>query len=335
MATINFESYFKNATDFYHIQLLREENLSRVHDVLAQYEITEETLNKYSIGFASAHWTKLTSVCKTLDPTQSLTFEEIERTGLISFGKRKYYDSFRNRLIFPASNEAGEIVGLIGEDVLGALPDHLRYQYSKNYARNYKRIFHREENVFGLAQALQAIKQHNSVFLVENYLEVLRLDSLGVCNVLSTGNRPFNVKLARLLASHCQRVIIAFPAESVLRKVADFMTDILLSTALNVYVHTSYNPYQSIDMVNEQLFHEVIPFRIHALQELREADKRENAIISILRSICFIPIANDRRSYIQQLSVDTGIPVSFLNDRAEKFLNNFAEKTAKQQSRKR
>ena len=87
--------------------------------------------------------------------------------GLISQSKGKYFDKFRNRLIFQIFNVRGDIIGFGGRAIGDDMPKYL------NSPENY--VFSKKNNLYGLNVAKEFIMKENMVIMMESYINVISL----------------------------------------------------------------------------------------------------------------------------------------------------------------
>ncbi|MEG0662977.1 MAG: CHC2 zinc finger domain-containing protein, partial [Anaerovoracaceae bacterium] len=78
--------------------------------------LSRDTLQKFGIGYADPKWDSLYNHLTGL----GFSKEKLLELGLISLSKGKYYDKFRDRVIFPIQNTGGKVIGFggraLGED---------------------------------------------------------------------------------------------------------------------------------------------------------------------------------------------------------------------------
>ena len=75
--------------------------------------IEDVVLKKFGIGYADDEWDSLYRYFKEKGVEEKILLE----LGLISESKGKYYDKFRNRVIFPIINTAGRVIGFGGRAI--------------------------------------------------------------------------------------------------------------------------------------------------------------------------------------------------------------------------
>jgi len=105
------------AAELYHNYLLSEDGKNGI-SYLTKRGVTKESLLKFNLGLAPDSWNFLANQLK-----KSKLIVFAEELGLVnSKDKEKdkdshYYDKFRNRIIFPISNEKGKVVAFGGRDL--------------------------------------------------------------------------------------------------------------------------------------------------------------------------------------------------------------------------
>ncbi|MBR6584881.1 MAG: DNA primase, partial [Firmicutes bacterium] len=83
--------------------------------------IDDAILKKFGIGYADESWDSLYQYFKAKGVDEKVLLE----LGLISEKNGKYYDKFRNRVIFPIINTSGKVIGFGGRAIGDAMPKYL------------------------------------------------------------------------------------------------------------------------------------------------------------------------------------------------------------------
>ncbi|MDO8644905.1 MAG: DNA primase, partial [bacterium] len=137
--------------------------------------VLPETIQKYELGLALPGYENLAGRLegKKIPPTYA------EKVGLIRQKENRYYDFFRDRLIFPIVAASGQVIGFGGR-ILEDEPGQAKYINSSD-----SMIYNKSESVFGLNLAKQAIRQQDAVILVEGYLDQIILHQAGFENVVA------------------------------------------------------------------------------------------------------------------------------------------------------
>ncbi|MEG2298447.1 MAG: CHC2 zinc finger domain-containing protein [Anaerovoracaceae bacterium] len=86
--------------------------------------LSKETLHTFGIGYADPSWDSLYKHLKS----KGYKEDKMVEMGLISHSKGKYFDRFRNRVIFPIQNTAGKVIGFGGRALGDDTPKYLNSQ---------------------------------------------------------------------------------------------------------------------------------------------------------------------------------------------------------------
>lgn len=213
------------AMRFYREQLLGSRGAS-VREYLQQRQIPLEVLEPFKIGFAPNDWEAL---LRYVEP-KKFTNTVLEKSGL--FGRKeggKFYDRFRNRLMFPIINLAGRPIAFGGRAL--DPQDEAKYLNSPETP-----IYMKSNTLYGLYQARDAIQKAGAVILVEGYLDFLRLFATGFNNVVASSGTALTTQHARLLHRFTNQVVICYDGDEAGQKATERAGFLLLKEALDVKV---------------------------------------------------------------------------------------------------
>ncbi len=182
------------ALDFFKNNLLDPLNSEVLTYVKEIRQLTQDTINKYEIGYAPNKWDSLLT---HLIKTKSYPTELIIASGLfIPKENHGHYDRFRNRVIFPIYNEINNIVGFGGR-TLSNSPEEAKYINSPETL-----IFNKSQLLYGLNFAKEEIKKSDHVILTEGYLDVITAHQHGLLNTVATLGTALSINQIRLLTKH-------------------------------------------------------------------------------------------------------------------------------------
>src|SRR3989338_9712637 len=145
-------------------------------------KLADDTMRNWRLGYAPLAWRAL---LETLT-VEGFTIEELLAAGLIkeADGKRgTYYDSFRNRLLFPIHDVAGRVAAFTGRAL--AADDQAKYLNSPE-----TELYHKSEILFGMDRARDAIRTRGFTCLVEGQMDVLHAHQAGFENVVALSGTP-------------------------------------------------------------------------------------------------------------------------------------------------
>ena len=289
--------------------------------------ISEETLNKFGIGYADDRWD---SLYKHLT---SLGFKEdkLMDLGLISKSKDRYYDKFRGRVIFPILNTSGKVIGFGGRIIGNGEPKYLNSQESN--------VFQKKYNLYGLNLTGKDVRNEDSIVLVEGYMDVVSLYQHGVRNVSASLGTALTENQARLIKRYTKNVILSYDADQAGQNAALRGLDILYAEGCRakvLKVTDGKDPDEFIKKNGRSAFKDLmksaVPYGDFKLGMAKAkydmADEQQR--IDFLRDAVVIlkgmkPMEAD--IYIKKLAEETGISEGAI--RFEYSGNNSQEKTEK------
>ena len=183
-------------------------------------------LKKFGIGYADKEWDSLYKHFKAKGVDEKILLE----LGLISQGKEgKYYDKFRNRVIFPIINTSGKVIGFGGRRIDDN--DNPKYLNSPE-----NMIFQKKNNLYALNTTKQDIGKEGCAIIVEGYMDVIRLYHHGVKNVVASLGTALTDNQAKLIKRYTNTVNLCYDSDSAGINAALRGIDILTPRGLKVKV---------------------------------------------------------------------------------------------------
>ena len=192
------EEVIKIASVFYQKQL-RES--AKAISYLKSRGLTGEIAKEFEIGFAPEGWQNLKI------PFKKYEDEILVKAGLVvKNDKGKYYDRFRNRIIFPIYSDKGKIIGFGGRVINPK--DTPKYYNSPETP-----LFQKSYELYGLLASRKFIREKGYVLVVEGYMDVVGLAQKGIKNVvatLGTATTAFHIKK---LLRYTEEIIFCFDGD--------------------------------------------------------------------------------------------------------------------------
>jgi len=196
------------AAAWYHDCLLRSPAAEPARQYLGERGLVASTIHDFSIGYAPAtgDWFARRAA------SAGFSTDLLLRVGLI--GERNegngFYDRFRDRIMFPIRNPAGQIIGFGGR-ILPQSPQAERAP--KYYNSPESELFHKSEVLYGIDRAKSATDGYLAV--VEGYTDVLMAHQHGITAIVSTMGTALNSKHVKQLRRYLPngRVILVFDAD--------------------------------------------------------------------------------------------------------------------------
>lgn len=166
-------------------------------------EINDEIINKFQIGYAPESKNNL----KNFLNKKGFKDEDLIRWGLLVNRDGKVIDKFRNRLIQPIFNTKGLIVGFSGR-YIGQSKNPPKYLNSPETV-----VFKKNEILYGIYHAKEAMRKTNFVIVEEGNIDVLSSHRVGVENIVAPLGTSFTLNQALLVKKFVSTVYFAFDTD--------------------------------------------------------------------------------------------------------------------------
>ena len=176
-------------------------------------------VNTFMLGFAKNSWNDLLSYVKEKD----YLLDDIENLGLIKKSQNgKYYDKYRNRLIFPIINHYGKVIGFGGRSIDSTMPKYLNSPESEVFKKRY--------NLYGLN--IFKKQSNKDIILVEGYMDVIGLNNQGIDQAVASLGTSLTNDQAKLLKRYAKNVYICYDEDNAGIKATDRAIEILLDEGI-------------------------------------------------------------------------------------------------------
>ena len=204
----NLYEVMKLAARYYQGQL---KNSEEAVAYLKKRGLTGETAAHFAIGYAPNGWQSLKSVFSNYQSEAGA--DVLIKAGLvIESSDHKYYDRFRERIIFPILSLKGMIVGFGGRILGLGEPKYLNSPETQLFAKG--------RELYNFFSARRAIREAERVIVVEGYMDVVALHQHGIeysVAALGTAITPFHIQK---LLRQTDNVVFCFDGDSAGKKAA-------------------------------------------------------------------------------------------------------------------
>ena len=272
--------------------------------------LEDETIEKYGLGWAPSDKHSFTDAAKA----KGFKDEYLLETGLCA----KYddgpdlHDRFVERVIFPIHSVSGRVIAFGARTLKSKVEGK---PYAKYVNSKESSIYVKNQSLYGIWFAKNAMSREDKCYLVEGYLDVLSMHQLGITNVVASSGTALTEGQIRLIRRFTENVTIMYDGDPAGIHAALRGIGMFLKQGMNVKVvllpdgddPDSYSRKHSLAEVkefietNEQDF---VDFKSTLLMEGTGGDplKRANVINDIADTVADIPDPIKRESYIGFLS---------------------------------
>lgn len=194
-----------------------EGEFKKVGEYLKKRQLTADAINHFGIGYSPNQRGALIDVVKQ----NGINEEMMLQSGLVRRSAAgDLYELFRGRLIFPIFVDAKRIAGFGGRIIPGLQEPAYEAQSPKYVNSPETPIYQKSRTIFGLPQAMGAIRDSKEVYIVEGYMDVIGLAMRGVHNVVACCGTAMTEAHVKRLAGVCNRIHLLFDGDSAGRNAA-------------------------------------------------------------------------------------------------------------------
>ncbi len=197
-------------------------------DYLARRGFTDESIRRFQIGYVPEAWDTL---------LRGLTNRKFTPPQLASAGLVKprnngdgYYDTFRNRVMFPIRDDAGRVIAFGGRIMPGA-EDPAKYLNSPETP-----LFSKSRCIFGLDLARQKIVESRTVAVVEGYTDVVMAHQYGATNVVSILGTALTEQHVAILRRFADRIVLLFDADTAGESAVNRAVELFLTQPVEIAI---------------------------------------------------------------------------------------------------
>ena len=218
-----YQDIHLEAARFYFANLLKGKNPG--YDYLRKRGLDDKTIKKFGLGYSQKSWNELMDYLLS----KGYDKQDLVQCGLVNHNAEgnKYYDRFRNRVMFPIFDYRGNVIGFGGRVLDDSLPKYLNSPDSL--------IFNKRYNLYGLNFSRKNIVDR-TIILVEGYMDLISLFQYGVRNVVATLGTALTEQQGNLIKRYADTAIISYDSDEAGIKATLRAIEILSKIGINVKV---------------------------------------------------------------------------------------------------
>ena len=195
---------------------------------LEERRISSESIQRFQIGFAPDAWDGLLKgpVGRKFSPAQ------LALGGLLKPRQQGegFYDTFRNRLMFPIRDENARVIAFGGRVMPGS-EDPAKYLNSPETP-----LFSKSRSVFGIDLARQKMVETRTAVVVEGYTDVIVAHQFGASNVVSPLGTALTQQHVKMLRRFVDRIVLLFDADTAGDTAVDRAVGLFLTQPIEIAI---------------------------------------------------------------------------------------------------
>ena len=202
-------------------------------------KLSLSTIKHFGLGYAPNSFDKFSKYMIGL----GYTYEELVAGFLCGKNEERgtYFDAFRNRVMFPIIDVAGNVIAFGGRVMDDSKP---KYKNSSDTP-----VFKKSRNLFALNFARLTCSE--SLILCEGYMDVIAMHAACFTNAVATLGTAITSEQARMISRYTKKVIISYDADEAGQKATARAIDILRNAGLTVKVVTrTFSPFSTVPRIS-------------------------------------------------------------------------------------
>lgn len=198
-----YDRYYKmfDITNKYYQNNIKSVYGKKAIEYLHNRKIDDDIINEFEIGLSMND----NNVSKLLEK-KGYDVNELIDIGLCGKKDNFIYDIFRNRIMFPLYNLDGKPVGFSGRIYNGEKDS--KYVNSKESI-----IFKKGNLLYNYHRALSHAREKHQIIVVEGFMDVIRLYTIGIKNVVATMGTAITKEHANLLMKLSKNIVLCFDGD--------------------------------------------------------------------------------------------------------------------------
>lgn len=326
----------RDAARFFYAQLSTPQG-GAARDYMAKRRIGPATAKNFGIGFAPDTWDSLEKAMREKGYTDFELFD----AGLVRKGnKGGYYDTFRNRLMFPVIDVRGNVIGFSGRILGDGEPKYMNSPETL--------VFNKSRNLFALNLAKKS--KSGYIILSEGNIDVVSLHQAGFDSAVASLGTSLTPEQARLLSRYTNQVIIAYDNDGAGIKAAQRAIGILEKLDLKVKVlrmSGAKDPDEFIKLKGADAFRNLlessenqIDYRLRSVTDKYDLSVDEQKVEFLKEAsdlVARLPGSVERQVYAMRVASMSGVSADVVTKEVErrrkKLVNQASRSEERQQSR--
>ena len=200
-------------------------NLGKIaRSYLKDRKISDDMIKHFQIGLSFSD-NKLTTLLQSKGYENDLLI----KSGICVKSNNGIFDIYRDRIMFPLWDMNGKTIGFSGRIYEGN--DQSKYINTMETD-----IFKKGTLLYNYHNAREHVLKENKIIIVEGFMDVIRLYSIGINNVVATMGTAVTKEQVNLIRKLTNNVILMFDGDAAGKKATDSFIEVSSSLDFNIRV---------------------------------------------------------------------------------------------------
>ena len=293
-------SVMKEAARWYRTNLF-EDSGQAARKYISSRGISDSIIKRFGLGYVPDKWNELVDYMQSKGVSKELLF----KIGLAKEKNDSYYDTFRNRVMFPIIDRRMRVIGFGGRVMDDSKPKYLNSPETP--------IFNKRYNLYGI-HTLNKMKSVDKIIIVEGYMDVISLHQAGFTQVLASLGTALTQGQAKLLKRYSDEIYICYDGDTAGQKATLKGLDVLQFEGLKVKVMSMPEGVDPDDFAKQ--------YGIVGIQDkMTKAKTLNDYKISVIEEKYDLTDEDQRKDFLQECChdvlahIDTPIELSMYENR--------------------
>ena len=171
--------------------------------------LSGEISKTFGLGYAPDSWD---FILQQLGKAPEQTLGLMKAGMVIEKSKDRHYDRFRDRIMFPIRDRRGRVIAFGGRIIDQGEPKYLNSPETP--------VFHKGQELYGLYEARQAVRELTRIVIVEGYMDVVALAQNGITYSVATLGTATSKEQVEKLFRIVPELVFCFDGDQAGRKAA-------------------------------------------------------------------------------------------------------------------
>ena len=302
-------------------------------EYMARRRISPATAKNFGLGFAPDTWDSLEKAMRL----KGYSDFELADAGLVRRGKSGgFYDTFRDRLMFPVIDVRGNVIGFSGRILGDGEPKYMNSPETL--------VFNKSRNLFALNLAKKS--KSGYIILSEGNIDVVSLHQAGFDSAVASLGTSLTPEQARLLSRYTSQVIIAYDNDGAGMKASQRAITILEKLDVKVKVlqlSGAKDPDEFIKAKGPEAFRKLlegsetqVDYRLRGVTEKYDLSQDEQKVEFLKEAsdlVARLPGPVERQVYAMRVATLAGVPNDVVSAEVERRRKRLVTKAAREEER--
>ncbi len=217
------------AAEYFKAILRHPEHGAGAREVIARRGVSPEMVEKFALGAAADKWDGLALTVAS----KQRAVEPFIAAGLLRRRENAsgVYDVFRNRLMFPITDQLGRVIAFGARRINDA--DEPKYLNSSDSP-----AFSKSGTIYALPLAVPAIRAAGAAIITEGYMDTIACHQAGITSAVATLGTALTPTHAKVLARLGKTLYLLFDGDEAGQRAADRAVEVLFASNMDVKIAT-------------------------------------------------------------------------------------------------